>query len=322
MDASLILTYRCNSKCTMCHTWQHPSDKSREITARDLEKLPHLDFVNITGGEPFLRSDIADILDVVQERTPRIVISTNGFLTDRIVRTMEGRDKKVGVRLSIDGLNETHDEMRGVPGVYDRAMRTLMALREMGVRDLGFGITVSDRNAHDLLPLFEMANSMNMEFAIAVTHNGYYFHKMDNEICDKDRVAGEFRKLVRAYLDTPQPKNWFRAYMATGIINHIYGQPRPLPCLMGTISFFVDPYGDVKPCNVMDATMGNLKQQSFEELWHSAQAEEVRRRVATCPENCWMVGSVSCVMRKWKYIWKPALWILRNRWTYDPDKSC
>ncbi len=303
----------------MCHTWDYPSSCEDEVEPSIYDKLPSLDFVNITGGEPFLREDIADVLDVVEKKSPRIVISTNGFLTDRICQVMDGRDPKVGVRVSLDGLGGTHETIRGVPGAYDRATSTLKALREMGVRDLGFGITVCDGNAQDLLPMFRMAESSGMEFAIAVTHNGYYFHKTDNEIEDKDRVAHEFRKLIRAYLDSSRPKNWFRAYMATGIIDHIYGRPRKLPCLNGTISFFVDPYGDVKPCNVMDVMIGNLKKHTFEELWASEAARIVRQQVANCHENCWMIGSVSCVMRK--YIWKPAFWILRNKWTYSPDKA-
>ncbi len=316
MDASIVLTYRCNSKCVMCNTWQHPTEMEREITPRDLEKLPSLDFVNITGGEPFLRDDIAEVLEVVQRKTPRIVISTNGFLTGRILKVMEGRDPKVGIRISLDGLNGNHERVRGVPGAFARAMRTLDSLKEMGVKDLGFGITVSDGNADDLLPMFEMAESKGMEFAIAVTHNGYYFHKTDNEIKDKGRVAGEFRKLIRAYLDTSRPKNWFRAYMATGIINHVYGERRPLECLNGTMSFFVEPYGEIQACNVRSMPMGNLKRQSFAEAWTSPQAEAVRKQVSTCPENCWMIGSVACVMRK--KIWIPALWVLRNKWTYRP----
>ena len=157
----------------MCNTWQFPSDEAEEITPKDLERLPRLDFVNITGGEPFLRDDIADVLDVVQPKTRRIVISTNGFLTDRIVSVMSGRERKVGVRISLDGLDGTHERVRRVPGAFERAMRTLRSLRDMGRPDLGFGITVSDHNAHDLLPMFRMAESMCMEFAIAVTHNGY-----------------------------------------------------------------------------------------------------------------------------------------------------
>jgi MoaA/NifB/PqqE/SkfB family radical SAM enzyme len=198
-----------------------------------------------------------------------------------------------------------------VDGAYDKAMKTLDTLQEMGVCDLGFGITVSDQNSSDLLPLFEMANRRNLEFAIAAVHNGYYFFKEDNCIQDKDRVADEFEKLVDAYLRTYRPKNWFRAYMAAGIINYVHGKPRPLPCKMGTLAFFLDPYGEVKPCNVMDASMGNLREGIFDELWNSKQAQNVRCRVASCGKHCWMVGSVSPVMRK--HILRPIAWIVKNQ---------
>lgn len=316
MDASLVLTYRCNSRCVMCNTWQHPTRKEDEVRPEELAKLPRLDFVNITGGEPFLRDDIADVLDVVQEKTPRIVISTNGYLTDRILKVMDGRDPKVGVRISLDGLGATHEQVRGVKGAYDRATQTLRGLGEMRIPDIGFSITVSDYNAHDLLPMFRMAESLGVEFAIAVVHNGYYFHKMDNAIREPDRVAGEFRKLIRAYLDSPRPKNWFRAYVATGIVDHIHGRRRPLECLMGSISFFVTPDAAVRACNVRDLPLGSLREREFDEIWRSAQAERVRAEVAACPENCWMIGSVSCVMRR--KLWVPALWVLRNKWTYRP----
>jgi len=196
------------------------------------------------------------------------------------------------------------------------SIRQFKSGEALGIKDLGIGITVSDKNAKDLLPLFHLANAMNIEFAIAVVHNSYYFHKMDNEIEDKDMVAGEFRKLIREYLKTKKVKNWFRAYMATGIINRIYGIPRMLPCTMGTDSFFLDPLGEIRPCNVMDESMGNIKQQSFEEIWRGDRANKVREKVANCKENCWMIGSVSCVMRK--KIWKPAWWIVRNKWLGGP----
>lgn len=316
MDASIVLTYRCNSRCVMCNTWQCPTDPAKEITPREIEALPDLDFVNITGGEPFLRDDISDVLDVVQQKAPRIVISTNGFLTERIARVMDGRDHKVGVRVSLDGLGDNHARVRGVPGAYGKAMATLRTLREMGVPDIGFSITVSDHNAHDLLPMFYMAESMNIEFAIAVTHNGYYFHKYDNVIRDADRVAGEFEKLIRAYLSSKRPKNWFRAYMASGVVDHIYGRTRPLKCMMASMSFFVDPYGQVQACNVRELPMGNLRERSFADIWQGEAATDVRAKVASCNENCWMIGSVSCLMRK--KVWIPALWVLRHKWTYSP----
>ncbi len=55
MEGIIVVTYRCNACCYMCHTWQHSSNKADEITPADMEKLPSMTFANITGGEPLLR---------------------------------------------------------------------------------------------------------------------------------------------------------------------------------------------------------------------------------------------------------------------------
>ena len=75
-------------------------------------------------------------------------------------------------------------------------------------------------------------------------------------------------------------KKWFRAYFNHGLINYIYGQKRLLPCDMSFDTFFIDPYGDVMPCNGTKdkEVMGNLNIQSWDELWNSLQAEEVRKK--------------------------------------------
>lgn len=83
-------------------------------------------------------------------------------------------------------------------------------------------------------------------------------------------------------------------------------------------TFFIDPYGDVMPCNGTKdkEVMGNLNIQSWNELWNSKQAEEIRSKVRCCDRNCWMIGSVSPAMHK--YIWKPVWWIIRHKikfWT-------
>ncbi len=75
--------------------------------------------------------------------------------------------------------------------------------------------------------------------------------------------------------------------------------------------FFMDPFGEIRPCNGMEESMGNIKEKSFEEIWNSEQAEEVRRKVAHCDKQCWMVGSASPAMKK--RISVPAKWVLRNK---------
>ena len=114
----------------------------------------------------------------------------------------------------------------------------------MGLENIGFWVTVSDRNAKEMFGLYKLALAMKGEFATTVMHNSYYFHKMDNEIVDKDMVAGEFKKLITELFKTRRLKNWFRAYFNYGLINRIYGGKRLLPCEMGADVFFLDPFGD------------------------------------------------------------------------------
>src|SRR5271157_4534048 len=120
MEACLIVTYRCNARCYMCNTWQHPSRKEDEYTADLVDKLPGgLKFINITGGEPFLRSDIEDIIERALAKTARLVISTNGYFTERIVGAAERFGGRIGVRISIEGLPAANDELRGIRNGFD-----------------------------------------------------------------------------------------------------------------------------------------------------------------------------------------------------------
>jgi MoaA/NifB/PqqE/SkfB family radical SAM enzyme len=295
----------------MCHTWQHPSQKEEEIRAADLATLPAMVRLNITGGEPFLKDDLSDILDVVKKKAKRVCISTNGFLTTKILEVMK-HHRDVGVRISFDGIGDTHDQIRRVRMAHQRALHTLMGLKTLGMKDLGIAVTISDQNAKDLVSLFRLACEYGVELATAILHNAYYFHKEDNAIIDKQFVESEITNLIKAYLRSSQPKNWFRAYFAKGIIDHMYGKPRELQCTMATDSFFIDPYGNVRPCNVLNMPFGNIKHKPFNKIWDSAEADEVRRCVESCQRNCWMIGSVGHLMRQ--NIWVPLFWIVRNKW--------
>jgi MoaA/NifB/PqqE/SkfB family radical SAM enzyme len=320
MEGLIAVTYRCNAHCHMCNIWKYPTDRRKEITTKELEKLPNgLEFANITGGEPFLREDIEQLVKAVLKKTKRLVISTNGYFTEKIV-ALAKKYPNIGVRVSIEGLPAANDELRGLKDGFDHGIRTLIELHELGLKDIGFGITVSDRNAKDLLELYHLAKWLGLEFATAATHNTYYFHKFDNQFKQKKVVTGEFKKLVKELLKSKKPKDWFRAYFNYGLINYINGNKRLLPCEMGTDVFFLDPYGEVYPCNGMDWSMGNIKKQSFDEIWNSKQAEEVRNKVKNCTKNCWMVGSASPAIKKEKM--KVGVWIAKNKLKKEIDFSC
>ncbi|WP_024831341.1 radical SAM protein [Ruminiclostridium josui] len=312
MEALIAVTYRCNAKCYMCNTWKYPSRSEDEITPRDIDKLPSgLKFVNITGGEPFTHEYIEEIISVASRKTRRLVISTNGFFTDKIVDIAK-KYPSIGVRVSIEGLPASNDRLRGIQDGFDHGLRTLLRLHELGLKDIGFGITISDRNAKDLNELYTLSEKLGMEFATATVHNNFYFHKYDNRIENKDEVITELRKLEKRMLASKKPKSWFRAFFNEGLVNFIRGNERLLPCGMGKDVFFVDPFGDIMPCNGLNMSMGNIKEQSFEEIWFGQKAKEVRLAVKECDKNCWMVGSASPAMKK--SILVPIKWILQNKW--------
>lgn len=315
-DVSIITTYRCQMRCKMCDIWENPTDSKREIQAKELEMLPEFKFVNITGGEPFVRRDLEDIVEVMYRKSKRIVISTSGWHTERIIKMAE-RFPNIGIRVSIEGLSQKNDDLRGREGSFDRAMRLLLTLKQMGIKDIGYGCTVSNKNSEDMLWLYRMSRELGMEFATAAFHNSYYFHKDDNAITNQDEVINNFRLLMEELLKDKSPKSWYRAFFNLGLINYIREQPRMLPCEAGTANFFIEPYGDVYPCNGLEdrywkESMGNIREvQNFEELWFSEQAQKVRGLVRTCPKNCWMVGTAAPVMKK--YIKHPTAWVVKNK---------
>lgn len=312
LNGTVIVTYRCNARCTMCNRYKCPSKPDEELSIETIKKLPKMYFTNITGGEPFIREDLADIVRELYKKSDRIVISTNGFFTDRIIKLCE-EFPNVGIRISIEGLEETNNKIRGLDDGFNKGYSTLKKLVEMKHPDVGFGMTVQDANAKDLVPLYDLSNELNMEFATASLHNSFYFVEAKNIIKDRMMVAKEFEKLINKLLDSKSPKKWFRAYFNHGLINYIFGQKRLLPCDMAFDTFFIDPYGDVMPCNGTKdkEVMGNLNESSWEELWNSEKADKVRNKVRHCDRQCWMIGSVSPAMHK--YIWKPTWWVIKHK---------
>ena len=312
LNGTVIVTYRCNAKCTMCNRYKVPSKPEEEISLETIRKLPEMYFTNITGGEPFIRDDLKDIVRELYKKSDRIVISTNGFFTDKIVDLCK-EFPQIGIRISIEGLEQTNNDIRGLEDGYNRGYTTLKKLVDMGMQDVGFGMTVQDRNAADLVPLYNISDELGMEFATASLHNSFYFVESHNIIKDRLAVAKNFEDLINRLLESNSPKKWFRAYFNHGLINYIFSQKRLLPCDMSFDTFFIDPYGDVMPCNGTKEkqVMGNLNEQSWDELWNSEQAEKVRKLVRNCDRNCWMIGSVSPAMHK--YIYKPALWVVKHK---------
>ena len=316
MDASIIVTYRCPMKCKMCNIWANPTRVEEELKPEEYLKLPQCNAINVTGGEPFVRDDLEEIIKILKKKTNRIVISSSGYFEDKIIALFK-KYPDLGIRISIEGLSQKNDELRGRPGGFDKGLRTLLKLQEMGIKDIGFGITVSNNNSADMLSLYALAKKLELQFATAAFHNSFYFHKYDNVITNLAEVEGNFKILIDKLLKEKHPKSWARAYFNYGLINYIRGNKRLLPCEAGTENFFVDPFGKILPCNGMEEekwfdSFGNIKEiSSFDEIWNSEKAKKIRDCVKKCPKNCWMIGTASPVIKK--YPKEPMKWILKNK---------
>ncbi len=302
----------------MCHIWQNPTHPRSEIELDTLRKLPDgFDHLNITGGEPTLRDDLAEICDILYSKTRKLEINSNGLHVDRLLPIVK-KYPDIKIRLSVEGVELTNDAIRGEQGGYRKKMDAMDQLITAGGCDLGFATTFQDENISEIIDLYHQAVRLNVEFATSALHNGFQFHKADNFVYDRVRVSRSIEGLITEMLGSWSVKNWFRAYLNLGLMAKVLGHDRLIPCTAGTDFIFIDPWCDVYACNVRtDLYMGSLKADSWENILVSPLGSEVRNKVSQCTQNCWMVASAKTAMRLKinARIPKPSVigWVLVNK---------
>jgi MoaA/NifB/PqqE/SkfB family radical SAM enzyme len=318
MDLTIISTYRCNSRCQMCYIWKNPTDQREEVSLETLAKLPGgFDNLNVSGGEPTLRRDLAELVDLVYPKARVMEISSNGLHPEKLVPIIR-KYPNIKVRFSLEGDERTNNSIRGEKDGYATKMAGLRALQEAGGTDLGFAFVIQDVNVDQLVPVYEMARSMGVELSTSTLHNAWQFYKNDNYFYDRVKVARKVEGLITAMLASGKPKNWFRAYLNLGLIEKILGHPRLIRCTAGTDFAFIDPWSDVWTCNVRsDLLMGNLARQSWADILASSAAHKAISKVHACEQNCWMVTTARTAMRSAliPQVPKmgPLMWVLKNK---------
>lgn len=302
----------------MCYIWQNPTAPPEEVSLNTLAKLPTgIDNLNVSGGEPTLRKDLVDMMDVLYPKARILEISSNGLHAERLEPIVK-KYPNVKIRFSLEGFEATSNAIRGEPNGFAKKLAGLRRLRELGGSDLGFAMTIQDENVEELVRLYEYVQSIGFEFATSALHNAWQFHKNDNIPYDRRRIAREVEQLIAAMLRTRSIKTWFRAYLNLGLIRKVLGQDRLIPCTAATDFVFVDPWSDVYACNVRpELRMGNLEQQNWPEIMNGPVAQRIRREVRECQQNCWMVTTARTAMRNpilpMLPKMKPLNWVVRNK---------
>ena len=319
IQGSLITTFRCNAKCNMCNIWQHQTKETEELDAEYYKSLPGGLRINITGGEPTLRKDIDTIFESLYEKSALLELSTNGFYTEKIV-ALANKYPNILIRVSLEGLPKMNDTKRGTQDGFDHALRTMLELKKTKCKNIGFSVVISPDNYKDLLYLYELCVALDVELGNSVVHNSWYFHKEDNQITSEDALT-QHELFVKALLTSKRRgiknrlKDYGRAYFNKSIHLRLKGDTsdyRP-PCGALSDFFFIDPFGNVTPCNGSgeEWIIGNIKENSFEDIMKSDKAREVAKEIAICKRNCsFIVTERHDMVRK---PWKPINWILKNK---------
>jgi radical SAM protein with 4Fe4S-binding SPASM domain len=286
-------TNQCNSRCTMCNIWKKPA--TAELSSGDIRKILSSDFcsrvrwVNLTGGEPFMRKDFLDIIKAMNEhpRIEGIAIPSNGLMTERIVSTVKKSlallkpGKFLSVTLSIDGFEKTHDEIRGVPGGYKRVMETLDRLARLRRPSFNVGVqpTIVRRNIDEIEEFYKFMKrkTPNVGFAIAMASDGYYANA-DLGLGFTEEDKGTIIEFLQSIIE----KDPQYAYYYSSVIDLLRSGKRRFVCLAGFATAFMDPYGNVYPCPILSAdkryNFGNALKEPG--LWATRAAQHKKGLLA------------------------------------------
>lgn len=308
-----IVTFTCNARCVMCDSWRKPSPD--ELSTAEIEaifrQLPPMDAVRLTGGEPFVRSDLTDIAHLVRAhlRPGFLHVTTNGFLTARIVEFCERRPRRLPLHLliSLDGTEAKHNAVRGRETAWLTATATLRALaprrRELNLR-LAVNQTLVDHDSlHEYRRLRQFLQSLDIPLNAVLAYDVSATYSLTGELEAAPQAAGPYAPfghfdaaelcawLAQAEQDAatrPPAERVAKRYYYRGLrhrLLHGRAVPNP-PCVALHSHLRLYPNGDVPTCQFNSRRVGNLRQQSFAELWPSARARTQRAWVRACP-GCW-----------------------------------
>lgn len=295
--AIVAVTYRCNARCVMCDIWKKKG--TPEMAPEDYRHLPpSLREINVSGGEPLLRGDLAEVIAAMQRACSgaRIILSTNGLLPDTLDGLLRS-SRDIAVRISLDGIGDLHDEIRGVDDAYEQVLESLRVCKQRAVKDLGFCATMTRHNAGRIGEVHDFAKQQGIEFTFTVAHSSaMFFGEKDGEAPTAEAAFEDINRIKAGLYASTRIKDWFRAYFVQGLMDVLEGRPRPIDCRAALDFFYLDPEGRVYPCHLWDVPMGNILEMSYEDIVNSNSA--VVEAVGRCKKKCWMTCTVAPEMRR------------------------
>ncbi len=312
------VTTACNSRCRMCGIWK--TKPENELLLREFEHLlghpfmSKVKWVNLTGGEPFLRKDLVQLVKALKDRCPElelVAIPTNGFLTRKVVDTAQeilelpGRKVLVNVNVSIDAIGAKHDELRRTPGGYEKALATLDELMRLQLSEscfeTGTETVVMDHNISDLRAIYSTLKEHTPHVNLTPAILSPYYNPGED---DCGRMSQQtVNQLVKFLMELrlKEPAYAYYYTRAAEILTGPHLRKRTFPCLGGYKTMYLDAKGNVYPCLMLPVprfSFGNIRDAPIDELWLGDHARDIRRRLKghlfciRCTNNCDIVNNI------------------------------
>lgn len=306
-DLIFFVTSRCNLKCNSCFYWKKLNSHKYELQKNEIIKISSsLDKVNslyLSGGEPFLRDDLANICHIFykQNNIEYIHLPTNGTMSKKIFKITKSilencNNVKLNISLSLDGLKETHDYIKNKAGHFDKVLNTISDLANLkkGFPNLSIytSTVVCNKNLHEVKRLAKFVKAH-----LEVDYHGISPMRgkpRDNSL--KLLSPLQWYNLYKYF----SKYDWyyaFRSHSNKAKANYFYSQNRyvgyliykilnktiRLKCPAGTKIGVLDPDGGVRLCET-SMSIGNLRDYDYQfpKVWHSAKADEIRNQIKNC----------------------------------------
>jgi radical SAM protein with 4Fe4S-binding SPASM domain len=281
--------YRCNAACIFCYNcWKQDYDQRPELGIKEWKRvvdgLPEVKWFTISGGEPLLRKDLPDLIDLLQEKSKGVSVLTNGLLLDNLW-AREFKERNVFVQVPLHGLQRIHDELVGVKGGYNRAIKGIAYLKKHDV-DFAVSVVGNRKNINEIGKVFELGVALGASELLAIRFlpggEGLKNQELMLTADEYRKFLSEFDRVLHHYringkmgvpnLPCKFPENDLKALCMTG-------------CTAGIDWLALDPSGRVRFCNHSPTILGDLRTQNFEDIWNGPFLKSIRAGKMV-PDEC------------------------------------
>lgn len=306
----LEATDMCNSKCKYCNIHlkkptpnQLSPEEVRKILSDSLFRK--VKYVINSGGECTVRGDFRDMLFAEHEALPNAMlnISTNALLPDKtisIVREAVEAGIKIDIGISLDGIGKDHDEIRGVPGNFDKVVQLLDGLKGLPV-DVSLGATLDGRNVKANMEAKEFTESRGLIWLFHWFNVSSFYDNQSLQGMDIDGM----KKAVASLKPNYYHQMW---------LDSLDGKKPKFRCFALNTFLVLKCNGDVAPClSLWNDVIGNMRTSTPKEVWYGKKAGEVRKKIRNC-EGClnswsygwslhsdWITNGIPYLVHKWRY---------------------